>query len=108
MSDRNVEFSLTVRRVERIVSELAPDPAIFTQHLLLVQDYVRARPGAHAALMQAAQDDPDTLTMSLVALGAVLLDIAAGAYKLTPEEVLDKLADRVARVISQDPVEPAL
>lgn len=94
--------------MDRIVSELAPDPAIFTVHLALVHDYVRARSGAHAALMEAAHADPETLTMSLVALGAVLLDIAAGAYKLTPDEMLGKLADGVASVIGDEPVEPAL
>ncbi len=30
------------------------------------------------------------------ALGAVLLDIAAGAFRLTPDEMLDKVAARVS------------
>ena len=94
--------------METIVTELAPDPAIFRQHLGLVQEYVRSRPGSHAALMEAAHDDPEGLTMSIVALGAVLLDIAAGAYKITPGQMLEKLADGVAAIISEDPVQPAL
>lgn len=94
--------------MERIVSELAPDPATFTQHLGLMQDYVASRPGAHANLMSAAHADPEGLTMSITALGAVLLDIAAGAFKITPEEMLDKLAEGVARILAEDPEQPAL
>ena len=71
-------------------------PAQFADTLSLVQAYVRSEPGAHARLMQAARRDPDGMTTSLVALGAVLLDIASGAFSLTPDEVLDKVAARVA------------
>jgi hypothetical protein len=48
------------------------------------------------------------MTTSIVALGAVLLDIAAGAFRLTPEQMLDKLADNVDHLLDEDPVEPAL
>ena len=74
----------------------APDPAHFAQTLRAVQAYVRAEPGAHSALMATARRDPEGTTTSLVALGAVLLDIAAGAFRLTPDEMLDKVAARVA------------
>lgn len=76
---------------------------MFTEHLALVQDYVRDRSGAHGALVAAAHADPEGVTMSLVGLGAALLDIAAGAYKLSPEEMLDKLADGVANMMAEEP-----
>lgn len=61
-----------------------------------VQAYVRSEPGAHGRLMAAARQDPEAVTASLVALGTVLLDIAAGAFHLTPDEMLEKVATRVA------------
>jgi hypothetical protein len=94
--------------VERIVTELAPDPAAFSLHLGLVQSYVRSEQGSHAALMAAANADPEGMTTSIVALGAVLLDIAAGAFKLTPEQMLDKLANGVGHLTDESPVEPAI
>ena len=72
-----------------------PDHLRFSQTLRAVQAYVRAEPGAHAALMETARRDPEAMTASLVALGTVLLDIAAGAFHLTPDEMLDKVAARV-------------
>ena len=78
--------------MERLRTELAPAPEILTQHLVLVQDYMRSKPGSHQALMAAARREPEELTMSTVALGAVLLDIAAGAFHLTPDQMLDKVA----------------
>lgn len=72
------------------------DPARFAQTLRAVQAYVRSEPGANAALMETARRDPEGTTVSLVALGTVLLDIAAGAFRLTPDEMLDKVAVRVA------------
>lgn len=84
--------------MDRIVTELAPDPVAFGRHVQLVQAYVRAQPHSHAALMEAARQDPEGMTVSIVTLGAVLLDIAAGAFRLTPEEMLDKLADKVAHL----------
>jgi hypothetical protein len=74
----------------------APDPARFGETVALVQSYVRSEAGAHTALMSAAQRDPEGMTHDLVALGAVLLDIAAGAFRLSPDEVLDKVAATVA------------
>ena len=73
-----------------------PDHARFTETVRAVQAYVRSEPGAHGTLMAAARLDPEATTASLVALGTVLLDIAAGAFSLTPDEMLDKVASRVA------------
>ncbi len=73
-----------------------PDAASFTKAVRAVQAYVRSEPGAHGRLMAAAREDPELVTSSLVALGAVLLDIAAGAFELTPDEMLEKVAARVA------------
>ena len=84
---------LTVGQVE---IPLQPDSARFTETVRAVQAYVRSEPGAHSSLMAAAREDPEAMTLSLVALGAVLLDIAAGAFHLTPDEMLDKVAARVA------------
>jgi hypothetical protein len=94
--------------VERIVSELAPDPATFTRHFNLVQAYVRSEAGSHTALMAAANEDPEAMTTSIVALGAVLLDVASGAFNLTPEQMLDKVADGVGSLTAESPVGPAL
>ena len=73
-----------------------PDADRFTEALRAVQAYVRSEPGAHTSLMEAARRDPEGMTGSLVALGAVLLDIAAGAFRLTPDEMLEKVAAQVA------------
>jgi len=70
----------------------APDLASFTQTVAHVQSYVRSEPGAYAALMATAHEDPAGTTTSLVALGAVLLDLAAGAFSLTPDEMLAKVS----------------
>ena len=70
--------------------------AKFADTVALVQAYVRSEPGAHSRLMQAARSDPEGMTASLVALGTVLLDIASGAFSLTPDEMLEKVAARVA------------
>lgn len=70
--------------------------ARFAETVRAVQAYVRSEPGAHSSLMAAAREDPEAMTASLVALGTVLLDIAAGAFHLTPDEMLDKVAARVA------------
>ena len=69
-----------------------PDHATFTRHLHLVRRYVQRAPGSHAALMTAARSEPEQVTMSIVALGAVLLDIAAGAFHLTADQMLEKVA----------------
>jgi len=73
-----------------------PERARFTDSVRAVQAYVRSEPGAHSSLMEAARRDPEGTTLSLVALGAVLLDIAAGAFHLTPDEMLEKVAAGVA------------
>ena len=84
--------------MDRDLALLAPDPDTFGRHFSLVQDYVQARPGSHAALMDTAREEPEEMTMSIVALGAVLLDIAAGAFRLTPEQMLDKVAQGIHRL----------
>ncbi len=84
----------TYRR--RVEMTPRPDLARFAGTVRAVQSYVRSEPGAHSSLMEAARQDPEGTTLSLVALGAVLLDIAAGAFRMTPDEVLDKVAARVA------------
>jgi hypothetical protein len=94
--------------MERLLSELAPDPATFSRHFALVEAYVKSRPGSHGALMDAAREDPEGMTTSIVTLGAVLLDIAAGAYHLTPEQMLEKLGDNVDHLIAEDPTQPAI
>ena len=81
--------------MERPPTDIAPDPETFARHLRLVQAYVKSEPGSHAALMDAAQAEPQEVTMSIVALGAVLLDIASGAFHLTPEQMLEKVARSV-------------
>lgn len=83
--------------------ELAPDPILFRRHFALVRDYVASIPGSHAAMMEAARDTPEAMTNSVVALGAVLLDIAAGAHGLTPSAMLDRLADIVNQVTEVTP-----
>ncbi|MCW2613063.1 MAG: hypothetical protein JWN08_57 [Frankiales bacterium] len=73
-----------------------PDLDRFTESVGHVRAYVRGEPGAHGALMDTARRDPEGTTASLVALGAVLLDIAAGAFAMRPDEVLDKVSAQVA------------
>jgi hypothetical protein len=70
----------------------APDLASFTRTVAHVQSYVRSESGAYKALMGTANEDPEGTTTSLLALGAVLLDIAAGAFSLSPEEMLAKVS----------------
>ena len=89
--------------MDRLVDEPAPDPSIFTGHVELVRDYVASKPGSHAALMEAARATPEAMTNSVVALGAVLLDIAAGAHGLTPSAMLDRLAGIVNQVVEETP-----
>jgi hypothetical protein len=84
-----------LRGVDRRTSELAPDPETFARHFSLVQAYVKSAPGSHTALMESAREEPEEMTMSIVALGAVLLDIAAGAFHLTPEQMLDKVGESI-------------
>lgn len=78
--------------MDRAPTDIAPDPETFARHLRLVRAYVEGVSGSHTALMAAAREEPEEVTMSIVALGAMLLDIAAGAFRLTPEQMLDKVA----------------
>ena len=87
--------------VERPLYAIFPDPLTFSRHFALVQAYVARQPGSREGLMNAAQDDPEGMTTSIIALGGVLLDIAAGAFKLTPEQMLDKIAAGVADVTAE-------
>lgn len=89
--------------VERPLQDLAPDPVSFRAHFALVRDYVAGTPGSHAAMMTAARQAPEAMTNSVVALGAVLLDIAAEAHHLTPSAMLDRLADIVSQVVEDAP-----
>ncbi|MCU1602547.1 MAG: hypothetical protein JWO22_3256 [Frankiales bacterium] len=96
MSERRVgALTPSVRGVERIPAQLAPDSATFSRHFGLVMAYVKSQPGSHAALMAAARQEPEEMTMSIVALGAVLLDTAAGAFRITPDQMLDKVAESI-------------
>lgn len=84
--------------MDRLVVELAPDPAAFAEHFALVRAFVARQPGAHSALMDAANQDPEAMTTSIVALGSVLLDIAAAAFHLTSDEMMAKLASGVTEI----------
>jgi hypothetical protein len=92
--------------VNRDLAVVAPDPDTFGRHFSLVQDFVSSHPGSQAALLDTAREEPEAMTMSIVALGAVLLDIAAGAFRLTPEQMLDKVAQGIHRL--RDDERPAL
>lgn len=72
------------------------DRTRFAQTVRTVQDYVRSEPGSGAALRETARADPEGTALSLVALGAVLLDLAAAAFSLTPDQMLEKVAAQVA------------
>lgn len=91
-------FPIAFRGVESTTSELPLDLALFRQHFDLVEAYVQGLPGARAALLAAARRDPEGVTTSIVALGAVLLDIAAGAFGLAPEQMLAKVGAGVGRM----------
>jgi hypothetical protein len=78
--------------VEHLAFQIASDPATFSRHLQLVEAFVKTAPGSRRALLAAARAEPEAVTLSIVALGAVLLDIAAGAFHLTPERMLEKVA----------------
>lgn len=87
--------------MEHVVSILTPDAAALNRHFSLVQEYVLARPGALGALMKEAVADPTGVTASIVAIGAVLLDVAAGAFRIEPAEMLAKVGAMVSE-FSQD------
>lgn len=81
-----------------------PGPASFVRTVASVKAYVRSEPGAYRSLVTAAQADPEGTTMSLVALGAVLLDLAAGAFNLSPDEMLAKVAAQISAHAADEPV----
>ena len=76
--------------------EHTPDPESFVRTVAHVQAYVRSQPGAYRSLMDSTRTDPEGVTTSLLALGAVLLDLAAGAFSLTPDEMLAKVSARIS------------
>jgi hypothetical protein len=78
-----------------VESSTSTEHARLADTVRAVQAYVRSEPGAHSRLMDSARSDPEGTTSSLVALGTVLLDIAAGAFSLTPDEMLEKVASRL-------------
>ncbi len=67
----------------------------FTATVEQVRAYVRREPGAWSALAELSRRDPEGTTRSLLALGTVLLDVAAGAFDLTPDEMLVKVSTTV-------------
>jgi hypothetical protein len=79
------------------------DVETFGRTVDLVQAHVRREPGAWLSVCGAVRDDPEGTTRALLALGTVLLDIAAGAFDLTPEQVLDKVAASAAQLGHGDP-----
>ena len=84
----------SVRDVETSL-DYAPEPASFVRTVAHVQAYVRSEPGAYTALMATANADPEGTTTSLLALGAVLLDLAAGAFSMSPDEMLAKVSAQI-------------
>jgi hypothetical protein len=95
-------FPTSVPAVERSLEqvEFVPEPEAFSRAVDLMTAYVRREEGAYARLIDAAHDDPESMTQSLIALGAVLLDIAAGAFKLTPDEMLGKVSVGIKESVS--------
>lgn len=75
---------------------------MFGRHVALVRAYVDSEPGAWRSLVAAAVEDPPAVTSSIVALGAVLLDVAAQAHDLAPLEMLDRLAGVFDEVFGAD------
>ena len=67
-----------------------------------VKGFVRHDPGAWSGLAASARQDPEGTTRALLALGTVLLDIAAGAFRLTPDQVLEKVAASAAELEEGD------
>lgn len=86
------------RSLEQV--EYVPEPESFSRAVDLMTAYVRREDGAYTALMDAANGDPESMTQSLIALGAVLLDIAAGAFQLTPDEMLGKVSHGIRQTVS--------
>lgn len=88
---------LTVRYVQPggEVGGAGVDAESFARTVEHVHRYVRSEPGAWSAFAALARSDPEGTTRSLLTLGTVLLDIAADAYRLTPDEMLHKVTHTV-------------
>lgn len=71
------------------------EPPAFAATVRYVRGYVRHEPGAWSALAALARADPEGTTRALLALGTVLLDVAAEAFQLRPEEMLAKVSATV-------------
>jgi hypothetical protein len=67
------------------------DPESFAATVERVRAYVRSEPGSWSTLAGQARADPEGVTRSLLTLGTVLLDIAAGAFRVPPDEMLRKV-----------------
>lgn len=78
------------------------DAQAFATTVEQVQGFVRHEPGAWSRLAASAREDPEGTTRALLALGTVLLDIAAGAFRLTPDQVLEKVAASAAELEEVD------
>jgi hypothetical protein len=71
------------------------DTARFAMTVERVRAYARAEPGAWGQVADLARLDPEGTTRSLLVLGTVLLDLAAEAFHLGPDEMLTKVAQTV-------------
>ncbi|HVM28113.1 MAG TPA: hypothetical protein VM433_10660 [Mycobacteriales bacterium] len=71
------------------------DAASLNRTVRRVQAYVRREPGAWASFAEHARADPEATARALLALGTVLLDIAANAFSLEPDEMLEKVTRTV-------------
>lgn len=78
------------------------DAQAFAATVQRVQAYVQHEPGAWSAFAASARADPEGTTRALLALGTVLLDMAAGAFRLTPDQLLDKVAESAAELEEGD------
>ena len=94
--------------MERTFLDLTPDPARLARYMRLVQSYVHEEDGSRSALVQAAQEDPEAMTVSLVAVGMVLLDLASAPLELDPLVLLDRLSDEIVQTATDVAVAPAL
>jgi hypothetical protein len=91
---RRGQHALTFRPVTG-GQDSGPGTAGFTRAVEQVRAYVRREPGAWSALAELSRTDPEGTTRSLLALGTVLLDVAAAAFEMTPDEMLVKVSTTV-------------
>jgi len=80
-----------VRAVQQSLPSVAVDPVAFSRTVDAVAAYVRSEPGAWAAVAALVREDPEGAMRSMLALGAVLLDISAEAFEVTPDAMLGKV-----------------